>query len=397
MKISMKKMITLSLFGATSLMALGGEHSYLYKDPRIMGMGGANVAVGGYSTSVFSNPAGLAKISKDEGFVVDILNLGVSATAKSQDMINDIQDASDSGNDSDMVAVLQKYAGDPVHIGLDNYMSVSKNSDAFAWSVGLLAAADANFVTHSNGSTNGSLLETSSRAYGGVILGGAKAYETPVGKLDVGIGVKYITQKSYEGALTTSELVDNNDSIGDKLQDKYEKTSSGIGLDIGVNYYPFQDNFLHPTFGLSILNIGSMEMDDNYGKQPMTVNIGAAIEPEVPYLHKFVLAVDYVDLLNANKVRFYDYNDGNNEVKYTDESESDMIKRLRIGTHLGLINSTYFSAALNLGLYQGAYTAGVDLAITVLKINFATYEEQIGTGSVSIPDRRYALQLGIGW
>ena len=38
-----KKIITMALLGATtSLFALGAEHAYLYKDARIMGMGGAS-------------------------------------------------------------------------------------------------------------------------------------------------------------------------------------------------------------------------------------------------------------------------------------------------------------------------------------------------------------------
>jgi len=47
--IGKKRILSLALLGTTSsLFALGAEHAYLYKDPRIMGMGGANVAVGAY-------------------------------------------------------------------------------------------------------------------------------------------------------------------------------------------------------------------------------------------------------------------------------------------------------------------------------------------------------------
>lgn len=394
----MKKILSLALLSATtSLMAMYAEHAYLYKDPRIMGMGGANIAVGSYSTSIFSNPAGLATINKENGLVVDLLGIGVSSTAKVQEFIQDINDASDTGNDAAVSEVLKKYSGEHFHIGVDNYSSVSGNSDALAWSVGLLAAADVNFMAHANGSTTGGLLETSSRAYGGVVLGAAKPYDTEMGRLDVGMGLKYITQKSYEGVLGVSELTDNTEDIGTKLQNKYEKTASGIGLDIGATLHPFDDNFLHPAFGLSVLNIGSMGMDDNYGTQPMTVNIGMSISPEVPLLEKFVLAIDYVDLLNANQLRMYEYNDNGDVVSFSDYADTDFMKRLRIGTELGLIDSTYFSTALNLGIYQGAYTAGLNLEVAILKLNFATYEEQIGTGSVDISDRRYMAQIGIGW
>ena len=202
-----KKIILTALLGATtSLMALGAEHAYLYKDPRIMGMGGANIAVGSYSTSVFSNPAGLAQIEKSHGFVVDLLGLGVTASSGISDFIDDIDGAD---TDSQMTEVLQKHAGEHFHVGVDNYMSVSKNSDIFAWSIGLLAAADINLMAHPNGSTNGGLLATSSRAYAGVILGAAKPYETEYGRVDVGVSLKFISQNSYEGSLGISELLDD--------------------------------------------------------------------------------------------------------------------------------------------------------------------------------------------
>ena len=146
-----------------------------------------------------------------------------------------------------------------------------------------------------------------------------------------------------------------------------------------------------------ILNIGSMDMDDNYGGQPMTVNIGASVTPDVSFMNKLVLAIDYVDLLNANKLRIYNYNADGDTVSYSDYDTSDTMKNIRLGAGLGLIDTTYFSTTLNVGMYQSAYTAGIDMAITILKLNFATYEEQVGTGSVDIADRRYIAQIGIGW
>ncbi len=393
-----KKIISIVLLGATtSLMALGAEHAYLYKDARIMGMGGANVAVGGYSTSVFSNPAGLANIKKDHGFVVDLLGLGVSTSENTSDFISDIDEASDAEDETEaMTDVLEKYAGEHFHIGVDNYTAVSKNSDIFAWSIGILAAADINFQAHPNGSADGGLLATTSRTYGGVVLGVAKPYSTEYGRIDIGVGLKYISQLSYEGSLGVNELTDDDEDIDDKLQDKYEQESSGFGLDIGVTYYPFAESFWNPAFGLSILNIGSMDMDDNFGGQPTTVNVGASVTPEVAYIDKLVLAIDYVDIFNANNVRIYNYNDGD-YVTYTDYEESDVMKRIRLGASACLVDSSYFSTTVKVGMYQAAYTAGVDMELTFLKLSFATYEEQVGTGSVDIADRRYVAQIGIGW
>lgn len=390
----MKRIISTVLLGATtSLMALGGEQASLYKDPRIMGMGGANIAVGKYSTTVFSNPAGLASIKKDEGFVVDILNIGISGSQNINAFSNDFNDADgDAGKISDLV---DKYTGDVFSLQTNNYSSVSKNSDYFAWSVGLLAASDVTLGVHGNGSKSGAAVEVSGRGYGGLVLGGAKTYETKYGKLDVGVGLKYISQVSYEGPLYLSSL--QADEPLDDLQNKYEKTSSGFGLDLGVVFKPFEDSPLHPAIGLSVLNIGAMGMDDNYGQQPTTINIGASISPEVPFLESFVFAVDYVDMFNANEVRVYTFDEGSDTSSYIDYTDSDFLKRLRIGAGFGLVNTSYFYTQVNIGLYQGSYTVGLDLALSIIKLNFATYAEQLGTGSVDIEDRRYMAQIAIGW
>ena len=390
-----KKIVSLALLGATtSLMAMYAEHAYLYKDSRIMGMGGANIAVGGYSTSIFSNPAGLATIKKDHGFVVDLLSLGISGSTGIADFADDV-DAAET--DDEMIQLLADYSGENFHIGFDNYMSISKNSDLFAWSIGLLGAADINLMAHGNGSDSGGLLETSSRAYGGVFFGVAKPFSTDYGRIDVGVGLKYVSQIAYEGPLTISELTDDSTSIEDTFRDKYETESAGFAVDIGATMHLFEDSVWHPTVGISILNIGDMSMDDSYGAQPTTVNLGIAIAPEVPYIDKLVIAMDYVDIFNANKLRMYDVNSVDDSVVYTDYEEADLMKRIRLGVGVGLIDTTFFSTTVNVGMYQADYTAGLDLELALLKLNFTTYAEQIGTGDVDISDRRYMAKIGIGW
>lgn len=394
----MKKIVTLGLLGVTtSLMAMYAEQASLYKDPRVIGMGGANVAVGSYSSAVFSNPAGLVNIKKEHGYVVDLLNIGVSASSKFGNFVQDVSDAQDQEDSTNAVSqVLKKYSGQHFHLDAGNYSSISKNSDAFAWTVGLLTTTDMNLMAHGNGSANGGLLETSSRAYGGLVLGAAKPYSTKYGTLDVGMSLKYISEKSYEGALGASELSDNNQSIADKFKNRYEQVSSGFGVDIGATLKPFADNYWHPAFGVSLLNIGSLSMDNNYGGQPMTLNMGASVTPEVTFMNKLVVAVDYVDLLNANKMRIYNYNE-NDTVSYNDYATSSFVKNLRFGVGMGLVDTRFFSSTLNVGLYQGAYTAGLNMEVLAFKLNFATYEEEVGDSSTSITDRRYLAQIGIGW
>lgn len=386
----MKKIISLALVGATtSLFAMYAEHASLYKDPRVMGMGGASIAVGGYSTSIFSNPAGLTNINKDHGFVVDLLGLGGSATPEAMDFLSDFNDAD---GDSVLIGnVLKEYTGEHFHIGISNYSSISKNSDLFAWSVGILAASDSNFMTHSDLS-----LTSTSRVYGGLVLGAAKPYDTKFGRIDVGVSAKIIQQESYEGTLTVIDLIGTDDLAAD-IENKLE-SDTGIGIDIGAIYYPSylpsEYDFLNLAIGASVMNIGSISMNDNFGGQPTTVNLGVSISPEIKFLDKLVVAIDYVDLFNANEFRLY-----NSDGSYTDYEESDIMKRVRFGVGIGLIDSTFFSTTLNFGMYQANYTAGVNMEILAIKINLATYAEEISTAGIGedTADRRYMAQIGLGW
>ena len=368
--------------------------AYLYKDMRIMGMGGANVSSGGYSSSVFSNPAGIANLPTDHGLVVDLIGINLTASDGASDIFSDLSDAIDSDNEDEIVDVLEKYSGERTHIDVANYSSVSKNYGNYAWSVGLLAATDINITPHAN-SLDG-ILEVQSRGYGGLVAAYSYTFEHfGNGDLQVGLGAKYLFQKSFEGKLTPSDLL-NGDDLGDELRDKMEKDDSGYSIDLGVIYQFDYMKELKPAIGLSVMNIGSLDFNDSYGGQPTTVNIGASIEPNIPFIKKTRIALDYVDLFNANKYRVYDL-DVNDEVSYSDYEDSDFIKRLRFGISGLIYDNSWSSLEVATGVYQGGLTAGIDFTASVFRLGFATYEEQTGPEYDDKSDRRYSINLSITW
>ncbi len=77
MKLLRNTLLATTLF-STALFAESFEQRQLYKDPTVMGMGGANVAIGGKSSAVFYNPAGLAHIPKQWGWEFGLVNLNLS-------------------------------------------------------------------------------------------------------------------------------------------------------------------------------------------------------------------------------------------------------------------------------------------------------------------------------
>jgi len=396
----MKKILPLSLIAFSSLLyADFSTQEFLYKDPRVMGMGAANTAVGGYSTAVFYNPAGLINIKKEHGWEVELLGVSVSSSKDVKSFADDIKDAD---TDQEVSDVVKKYSGDAFNITASNYTSVSYHTeDDLALSIGVLISTDTNFIPHANSGANG-LVETHSRGYGGVILGAAQTFRDVVpGKLTVGVGAKYITQKSYEAALDAGEISAHSDDLMGYLQDTYEVDNSGFGIDLGLLYEPNISSDVdswHPTFGLSVMNIGTLNFDDAYGAQPMTVNAGISVSPEVSFLNSFSMAVDYVDMFNAQQARVVDYVGGTPKDLYTNaDVDFDVMQHIRAGVKAGLFDNSWAMMTLSGGLYQGAYTAGLDLQLTVLKIQLATYQEQLGAKTGQLEDRRYVLGLGIGW
>jgi len=399
----MKKILPLSLIALSSLLyADMSTQEFLYKDPRIMSMGGANTAIGGYSSSIFSNPAGIIKIKKSHGIEAEILGLSVSG---SKDIKNFTDDLNNADTTDEILAVTNKYSGEAFNVNVSNYTSFSYHAqNDIAYSFGILAASDVNFIPHNNGGANG-ILETHSRVYGGLFLASAKKYNginsdflggTLNGAVTIGVSAKYIKQKSYEAGLDTGEVTQHKDDIVQYLQDTYEVDNSGFGVDVGA-LYEFSNKTWNPALGLSVMNIGNMTFDA-YGSQPLSVNIGASISPEISWSNSLKFDVDYVDIFNSQQARVRNYNPYRSQDQYDNADIGyDVMNHLRAGASLGLLDNSWFMATLNAGLYKGAYTAGFDMQLAILKLQFATYQEQLGSELGQLEDRRYVVGLGIGW
>ncbi len=418
----LKLSTTLSLLSVSAYAAgiLSGQ-SYIYKDPRIMGMGGANIAVGGYSSSIFHNPAGLSSIKKSDGLVVEVPLIGVEASngfyeagneASSLDT-NDIPGINDFAN---------KYAGQIFSEDITIYNAVSKHSDFLAWSVGFLISEHAAFVPHTAVGPTSSIISLQTGAeldfFGGVshTFENLGIPEIINGNLDVGLSTNLKSRYSADGDLTASQALDflnsNSDSIINDTLAKFTSENMNLSFDLGVNYR-MPEVFLRPSVGLSIMGIGNISMDpfinpnsylvDSNISLPVresaanpnltTVNIGAAISPEVKYIESLIVAIDYVDIFNANQIYFL-----NSDGTLKGANDSNFFKHLRMGASLGLIDNMWIGTDLNLGLYQGSYTAGLHIRLTAIDINLATYAEEHGPNpfdeDLSNSDRRYMARVG---
>lgn len=377
--INMKKIALTSLLSSTLMIAGSYEYPSVYKDTRIMGMGGANVAVGGESAAMFYNPAGLSRLDAEDGIEVEIFNFNVAFSEDTVEFVTDVMDAAD---ETEMISSLEAFYGQNNHLTFNDYSSVSYRGDQFAWSIGVLAGLAGNFQAHTLSHPSG-IVEINALVTGALVAG--IAYDVN-DYIHVGTSLKV-----YQGA-GVAKGFDYGDIDGidlDTLTNGAEFSATAI--DLGVIYdleglsdivpfsIPFED-ILHPAVGVSVMSIGSPEFGQ-YGTMPMTINVGLSIEPEIPVFENWVFAMDYIDLFQG----------------YADEYDGDAAKRIRLGGHVSLFDNSWVEAGLSLGMYNAQYTWGAEFRLGIFDLAYATYAEAIGAYASQNLDRRHQIMFNIGW
>ncbi len=361
------------------------EHYQLYKDPKIMGMGGANIATGGLTTSLFYNTAGLSKIPKDYGLEVGILDISASINENIMDFATDLGDAegeTDAQENKEVLKVVEEYQGKNNHFSTTMALvTIGKKFDEYAFGIVPFGGAIVNMKSHSGFGSDG-VMETNGMAYGGAALGISKDIKDleignyVLNNLAVGLGAKTVTYNAWNHSMTIAELVNNKDDMGDYFTDTIAKDGSSAVLDLGAQYEVYPD----VQVGLAVQNIGGIG-DAEAIEIPMTVGAGVSYSKRVPeniLFNSFQVAFDYTDMFNA----------------YDDE---DFMKRTRLGVSGQVIEGWVGELGLSAGMYQGYYTAGIQGRLFAVKISYATYAEEVGAYSGQDEDRRHIFNFHVGF
>ncbi|GAB6063557.1 hypothetical protein JCM30394_22870 [Deferrisoma palaeochoriense] len=110
------------------------------------------------------------------------------------------------------------------------------------------------------------------------------------------------------------------------------------------------------------------------GELPQQINLGVSVEHAFSWL-TLVGAADWVDVTTELG------------------TDDDVYKRLHFGLEARLPKALSFRA----GLYQGYGSFGATLDLWVLRIDYATYAEEIGPAAGERADRRHVVQATLGW
>lgn len=313
---------------------------------RAMGMGNAYASVVSDTDALFYNPAGIARIS---GFNWTIADPWVGLSGL--EVLDDVKDI--QGSDTFESSVRALY-GD--HVWLGGGAKSTFGIPFFAIGVydHLNASLDINNPVYPN-------LDIAAVNDLGYVMGVGLPI-LPI--FDIGFVIKYI-QRTGSRVPFGPSFVSSLDP--DLIRAAVEKKGVGYGLDMGAN--------LIIPGPLSIIlsgvwkNVGQTKFEAETGdsppSEPNEINLGAAIELDVPLL----------------EVR------PSVEFKHVNRDDIQLGKKIHVGLEISLP-----LIDIRGGFYQGYYSAGAGVNLGILRVDAATWGVELGDYPGQKEDRRYAIQ-----
>ncbi|MBI3810957.1 MAG: hypothetical protein HY283_01950 [Nitrospirae bacterium] len=354
-------LILMVLFSGT---AFAAELPVFYKGIRPLGMGGAFTAVADDENAMFYNPAGLNGIKGMGG--VSILNPYVEASKNIRPFYNDVKNvagATGTGQSALAAQLLEDWLGKHLHFRAGMFPNVVMHN----FGLGILGQASFDGEVHNPLGIN--TLQVRGGYDLALVASGAYGFTVMENPLMIGVTGKVINRRLLDRSYSTSDLVQQN---GIDLNNDL-KQGDGLGVDLGAIYsLPI---FLEPAFGVSLQNIGDVNMGAA-GKLEQQLNLGAAIHPPIGF-GKVLVAFDIVDLTSQSG------------------GDHDPAKRLNLGVEYKL--PVIVILALRAGLHQGYPSYGFTADLWFMKLSYAYYIEEIGAYAGQLPERRNMAQISFGF
>ena len=348
----------LILFSFLSLHSARAEMMTINSSVRALGMGDAYTALADDSSSLFYNPAGLARV---RGINLKFFSLRVGAGGiESYEKIKDL----DSEEDEAYAEALRELYGEHVWSGAGGQLALTLPM----LGVGVYNHLDA--LIQVNNPVYPEIYTSVINDYGYVLGFGIPI--APV--LHVGANLKYIKRSGARVPYGASVVADLDP---DKLYDNITGWGKGYGADLGMNFVipaPFFDAVLSGVWkNVGGISFKSSDPNANIPSEQNDMTLGVALKFDTPLL-SVAPAVD---------------------VRYLNREDLQLARKLNFGIEIGipLID-------IRGGFHEGYYTAGVGVNLGLFRVDAATYGVELGAYPGQIEDRRYALEftmeLGVG-
>jgi uncharacterized membrane protein YgcG len=326
---------------------------------RALGMGDAYTALADDSSSLFYNPAGLARV---RGLNWKIFSL--HAGASGLEAYNKIKDLNGSGGGDELSDTIQKLYGEHVSsaVGGESIFTMPMLG------VGVYNHTDA--LIKVDNPVYPTLQTEVINDYGYTLGAGV-----PLGPfLHAGMNLRYVKRTGARLPLGASVLADLD---MDKLKGQITGWGVGYAADTGMNLI-LPAPFFTATLSAVWKNMGKTNYKSENKAQILpsddnNITLGAALKFDTPVLS----IAPAVDFQNLNR------------------TDIQLARKLNFGIEIGLP-----MVDIRGGFREGYYTAGAGVNLGLFRVDVATYGVELGAYPGQIEDRRYVaeftMELGIG-
>lgn len=354
------------------------EYYALSRSIRALGMGGTFYGLSDDEAALFYNPAGLSLYPGSAQFM---LSFGGQVANSALSSVNTISDAANSSGDIDVLTTkLETLQGKPVFAsaGIMPYFI------ARGFAVGLLVAEPkADFALL--GRNVDSSVDVTAISDSGLFVGFAGSLFHP--NLHFGMTLKALARAGGQKEFQVVDLL-TNDSL--KLED-LGGAGGGIDSDVGMTYvFGGNKGRGNSTGGVSLAL-------SNLLATKFTI---ARREGAPPGLVRTASLGGYYQFTFAKRVDYLRFMADFAEIGLGGESDADrgarggsLWKHVNLGVEMPIGGFLF----LRTGIHQGNLTGGLGVHAYAVKLDFATYAEELASGPGRLTSRRWALRLALGF
>ncbi len=372
MKLNIKKSLSFALL--TSVGIATSAHAYNpilreFHSVRAAGMGDVRYTTGIFEENFFANPA---RSTQNPENLFQLPKISFEASSNSITAVNSLASSGSNG-----LSAFSDKIGKPLSARMQMVFPAYYNrhfiTDAWSFGVGFTTTAQTIALV----SQSGTIDPTTFVAAGPVFNLSRRFLEED--RLSVGINARTEFRANSGSFFSLQQFLG-----GEKIAD-IVKGGSGLGFDfdLGTSFRPhwtlggfkYELGFaINNILGGQYKNIGKPLNSTDWSNDPFqtrrSFNLGvSAMYEHFWFLRDIVLALETTD--NGNNVN------------------GSFFRTLHIGGE-----AHWKVLAARLGMSQGYFTAGFGLDLWLVKLNIATYAEELGLNSGVMEDRRYALDLG---
>lgn len=352
------------------------EYYAIGRSLRAMGMGGAFYGLSDDESALFYNPASLSLYPGNAQFMV---SLGAQVADNAIQAFPEVKSAAEGGTVEEIVSRLESLQGKPIA----SAVNVTTYFLAKGFAFGILAA-EPKVTAALLGAGIDSSLDVTAISDHGAFLAFAGSLLHP--SLHFGVTAKLLARAGGQKLFSPLDILQTGSL---KLED-IGGAGAGADFDLGVTY----------DFGLKRPNKAgaSLVFRDLLATEFPWGRVNSGAPPPLERTLSLGLyyewrpnsqTVDYLRLL----VDFAEFGLGGNANPELGARRGAFGKHVNVGVEMPLWGWLF----LRSGVHQGNVTGGLGLSFDALKLDVATYAEELTAGVGRLSNRRWAMRLAIGF